>query len=283
MSNVDEWTITVRATNGQGTVQVDVDDAWARLWRRASVAGQPTGQWVGIGFRLAGTPYSLGFMAVSSGGRLLWFPTANLQAILYDEDASGQLTNYLGRPVDHLTLNPADSTGRHRSHFTYVDGGHGPNVSHHAKPGYLIPWFSVMLPNIVDHLRLVPAELSITFPPVRTDEQYPSQLVGDGRWLVVEGNDPPDVPCLVQFDIWAGVRPEWIEDAWNYLPIPHLLGIGDKEGPDIRHRSIGVRVAEDHGVVIIMSWVPGRLDRPRILRPSSFDPGDTPPLRIQSS
>jgi hypothetical protein len=33
--------------------------------------------------------------------------------------------------------------------------------------------------------------------------------------------------------------------------------------------------------VVIMSWVPGRLDRPRILRPSSFDPGDTSPLRMQ--
>lgn len=86
--NVDKWTITVRTSDGQGTVHVDVEDAWARLWRRAAVAGRPTGEWVGIGFRLAGAPYSLGFMAVSNGGRPLWFPTANLQAILYDEDAS---------------------------------------------------------------------------------------------------------------------------------------------------------------------------------------------------
>lgn len=199
-----------------------------------------------------------------------WLPSSSTYEMLASASSMKPEHPY---PLQHW---PRGATFRRRKSGADYTG------SHHARAGYLIPWFSIMLPNVVDHLRLVPEELSIKFPPVRRDEHYPAQLVGDGRWLVVDGNEPPGAPCLVQFDVWAGMRPQWTEDAWNYLPIPHLLGIGDDEGSDIRHRSIGVRVSDDCGVVVIMSWVPGQLDRPGILRPSSFDPGDTSPLRMPS-
>lgn len=240
------------------------------------VDGRPTAPWRGIAIRYQGVPYSLGFVGLSEGHRLLWFPGADLSASEYIEDTTGQFTHFVGRPVDHLTLNPDFTPGRQRSHITYVDGVHGPKVTHHHQTGDLTLWFSLLLPG-TSSLRVVPESLSICFTPRRRDPHYPEQLAGQGHWKFLEAADDPMPPTFVQFDVWAGMWSGWERDRFAFPPLAGQMGIADPERDTVHPRMAQLRLAPECGLGLIVAWVPGRLEKPMMIRSSSVK-GSIPPL-----
>ena len=271
-----ELTLTLNDRRGQGSVTVGVDDPWAGPWRQAMVVGRPTAPWRGIAIRYQGVPYSLGFVSLSEGQRLLWFPGASLSASEYIEDTTGQLTRFVGRPVDHLTLDPDFAHGRQRSHLTYVDGLHGPKITHRHRAGDLTLWFSLLLPD-TSSLRVVPESLSINFTPSRHDPDYPQQLAGQGCWEFLEAADDPIPPTFIQFDVWAGMWSGWEQDRFAFLPLAGQLGIADPERDKVYPRMARLQFTPECGLGLVVAWVPGRLKKPTMIRHSSVK-GSLPPL-----
>lgn len=271
-----EVTLTLRDERGQGSVTVDIDDPWAGPWRRSMITGKPTSPWRGVGFRHRGVPYSLGFVSLTERSRVLWFPGANLAANEYVEDIDGQLSHFVGRPVDHLTIDSEFKPGHQRSHLTYVDGSHGPQVTHRHQRGTLTLWFSLLLPG-TELLRTVPESLSVRFSAPRGDTDYPKQLAGKGSWELFEAIDDPAPPRFFQCDVWVGTWPGWRQDRFAFTPLAGLLGIADPTRDLVYPRLAMLPLSIDCGLGLVVSWVPGRLDKATMIRPSSVE-GSVPEL-----
>lgn len=263
-----DLTIEIGDRRGQGTVTVGPHDPWARVWRRAMTTGKPTYRWKGVAVRHEDIPYAFGFFGVSrKTRRLAWFPAAHASPASFNQDHHGQLTQFRGRPVDHLTLDPEDKPGRYKSHFTYEDGGHGPTVSHQPRPGELIPWFSLLLHDMTeDTMRVVPEMLRITFPAVREDHAYPAHVAGEGGWGFIDTLPKPVDPCFIQFDVWAGMTQGWDGFLYSSVPWVYKIGVDAPQQQAIHSRAFQAPFEEDRGCVVVMSWILGELDAPRLMR-----------------
>ena len=263
-----ELTLTITDRRGQGTVTVGSDDPWARLWRPAMTTGKPTDYWKGIGVRHKGVPFAAGFLGLSrKTRRLAWFPAAHASPAVFNRDSHGQLTHFVGRPLDHLTLDPEGKPGRFRSHLSYEDGSHGPTVSHYPRDGELVPWFSILLDDLSEErMRVVPEVLNIIFPAARSDSAYVAQIAGEGGWGFIEALPKPDQTCFIQFDYWAGMIEGWEDHSYSWVPWVYAMGVPAPDNQQIESRAFGAPFAPDRGCVIVMSWVLGKLDAPRLLR-----------------
>lgn len=263
-----DLTLTISDRRGRGTVTVGPDDPWARLWRPAMTTGKPTSQWKGIGVRHQDMPFAFGFLGLSrKTRRLTWFPAAHASPAVFNQDVLGQLTHFVGRPVDHLTLDPEGAPGRFKSHLTYEDGSHGPTVSHYPRDGELVPWFSLLLHDLAEErMRVVPEALNIIFPAPRGDSAYVAQVAGEGGWGFIEVLPKPEGSCFIEFDVWAGMTQGWKGHAYSCVPWVYAIGVPTPDRQDIQSRAFQADFAPDRGCVVVMSWVLGELDAPRLLR-----------------
>jgi hypothetical protein len=251
-----------------GLVNVESDNPWARVWRQAITTGKPTGQWKGIGIRHQGVPFALGFLGLSrKTRRMSWFPAAHVSPAVFNLDEDGRLAHFVGRPVDHLTLDPEGAPGRFKSHLTYEDGSHGPTVSHFPRQGELVPWFSLLLHDLdEEHTRIVPEILTVTFSPPRSDSGYVAQIAGEGGWGFIDALPRPRESCFIQFDAWGGMTEGWKDHGYSCVPWVYAIGVVTPDRQEIQSKAFQADFAEDRGCVVVMSWVLGELDAPRLLR-----------------
>lgn len=266
--------LTVHNQSGTGTQIVNSDHYLAGPWRLAIETGRPTGQWRGLAFRDGdGLPRMFGYLTHTEGGRMLWFPAANVTLPANQTDIDGVQQNHGGGVVDHVTLDVQTKGGRYRSHITFRHGAHEANVTVFPPEGHQVPWFSMLMPRL-DDLVPLPETLHIDFEAVRTDTAYPAALAGEGAWTISDGLAAPDAASFIQFDVWAGMEDHWAELEFRGIPWVLKPGIAD-DAPDPQTsdaRVAVIRISERRGLTVVMTTPQGRLRAPRLLRMSTWTP-----------
>ncbi len=264
-------TIRLLFEGGRSEVEVGPDDPTATTFRRAIVEGKPTGSWSAIVLSAPdGTPLFFGTFVRTQQGRILFCPAA--QAVVGDAPAD----EFRGVGVDHITLDNPVKPGRHRSHITFHDNPHGIAATTFPVDGHLLPWFSLLM-NGLTGLSVLPSVLKITFDPPRIDGSYPQDLIGEFKGLVsmpVPEEGPQ--PNFLQLDVWAGMTPSWrSESLLDVMPWVFQDGVADEVPAEQQAKCLRqeVELAEDRGVVLVLSRVQGRLvGANRVLRPGRWRP-----------
>lgn len=261
--------MTVRTNRGVGEVSVTDEDPLAGPFRRGMRTGHPTGRWRGVAINDdESVPRIFGYLGLSAKTRrLMWFPAAHLTLTDFSQDKNGDLRRFVGRTVDHVTLDPEGRPGRHRSHLTHTDGTRGPTVSHYPREGELIPWFSLLLPD-TSMMRVLPQKLEIRFASARPDQDYPADVAGDGFWIVIDSLAKPRLPSFLQIDVWAGMTDGWDQLHNDAVPWPLVRGVA-RNVPDPLvqpARRAFFELESDRGLALIMTRPPGELDSPRLMR-----------------
>lgn len=129
--------------------------------------------------------------------------------------------------LDHLTLDPPDPKGRHRSHVAVfglpIEDSRVLGYRTTPPPGLLIPWFTLLAPNL-DEFELLPEKLIVQFPPPRPDLSEFSKDLMRGPYLAHAPAPPASTTrTFFQFDVWAGRGFGWKQLgsrplAWAYKP-----------------------------------------------------------------
>jgi hypothetical protein len=261
--------LTIKTNRGVGRVSITDGDPLAGPFRRGMRTGHPTGTWRGVGVPDDEfVPRVFGYLGLSSKTRrLMWFPAAHLTLTELNRDEHGVLRHFVGRTVDHVTLDPEHGPSRYRSHLTHVDGTRGPTVSHFPRDGELIPWFSLLLPG-ESMMPVLPAALEVWFVPARPDAQYPRDVAGDGFWLVIDDLPRPPPRSFLQVDVWAGMTEDWQHLHSDAVPWPLVPGVAS-DVPDPLNLPASRTVlglASDRGVALVVARPPGELAGPRFMR-----------------
>ena len=264
-----DLTMTIRTNRGVGEVSVTDEDPLTGPFRRGMRTGQPTGRWRGVAITDdKSVPRVFGFLGLSEKTRrLMWFPAADLTLTEFNQDKTGDLRHFVGRILDHVTLDPEGRPGRYRSHLTHTDGSRGPTVTHQPRQGELIPWLSLLLPD-QSMMRELPQKLEIRFASARSDQKYPRDVAGDGFWIVIDGLAKPAPHSFLQIDLWAGMTDGWEQLGSDAVPWPLVPGVA-RNVPDPLvqpARRAVFKLESDRGVALIMTRPSGELEGPRLMR-----------------
>jgi len=138
-------TLEFEFSDGTGDVQVDENYPLVTVFRKCIRTGKGTGSWM---FLLAQeedheSRTILGTLAHTPGKRILFFPGHAGEVL---SDHARPVWN--GRTLDHLTLElDNDAMSRWSEHVAVL--GEAPNRGHEVRgkvrPGFLHPWFSLLL------------------------------------------------------------------------------------------------------------------------------------------
>jgi hypothetical protein len=164
---VEQEPLTLGATFpfGSGTLEATPEHPLLTPLRSAIVAGKPPGRWAWLAVQdvFIGVYKLLGSFVHSPGDRLLFFPGAEAVVVPGEQDE-----RFDEKRIDHLTLDPPDAKGRHRSHVAVfgIPGKESRGVDYSTKPpeGLLVPWFTLVCDTLAG-FEILPRELKVTFPP----------------------------------------------------------------------------------------------------------------------
>ncbi len=264
-----------RLSSGSGELKVPFTHPVVAAFRRGIEEGQLTGTWR---FLLttdtaSTTPTMVGAFVETPKGRFLYFPGAEIEVSTGTRD-----TRFEDYALDHLTLDPPKNRHYYRSHIA-VRGlperdSRGLDYRASASPGFLFPWFSLLLPGLHGFATL-PAHLYVEFPSPRSDlETYGQQLMANGGMIHLPLPAPPPSIHYIQFDIWVGHGQNWRDRqsrpiAWAYKP--EIVADAPPGRQDIQVRTVDTDFRPGFGIRIMVYRPRGRLLGARILRPR-FNP-----------
>jgi hypothetical protein len=266
-----------RFSVGDEELRVPVSHPAFAAFRRGMEDGQLTGTWR---FLLASIPPArlptiVGTVVETPNGRFLYFPGAAIE--VSTETQGSRFEQY--RPLDHVTLDQPKSNGEYRSHIA-VSGlpannkSRGAEYRSHVTPGYLLPWFSLLVPALDEFVR-IPGHLWVEFPPPRRDvEAFGKQLMANGGMIHVPLPTASSSDHYIQFDVWVGHGADWQSRRVQFLPWSSKLGILTREeelGAKIHCASVDQVFGPESGIRVCACQPLGELREPRILRPT-FNP-----------
>ncbi len=209
---------------GEGHLEVGPDHLLAAPFRQAMVAGKPPGRAVFLVCTERDPPSNrvVGAFVHTPGNRLVFFPGAAL--ILAEDDGSGQ---FVGRQLEHLTLDPPKSKDRHPTHIVVSGSGkaetHGYGYTTSPPQGYNVPWFSILAPSLQPFPKL-PRKLAVVFPALRKDTtKFAYELLRGHGSAFLELPLAKHVNNYLQLDVWAGRGADWEGKkvkplSWAYKP-----------------------------------------------------------------
>ncbi|MDH5741171.1 MAG: hypothetical protein OEY77_12675 [Nitrospira sp.] len=254
-------------SQGTGILTVGPQDQIAEPFRAAIEDDQLTGTWCYLVVGVNGIPRVLGAFVSTVGGRLLFSPAGTITAS-GSSDFSCELN-----PLNHITLEERNP-GSYASHLRGgPDRRHESSYPVHPPTGLLVPWLSLLLPDVTV-LRPLPKVLVVTFQRKQSDlPRFASDALQGGVTLV-ELPEARSGPSFVQFDFWAGMTNGWTllsarPLAWAYKPEVVANASDGQQEITIRHADI--RFSDARGVRVFVSRPAGVLRAARILRPTLFE------------
>ena len=179
---------------GKGELRADESHPLAAPFRHAMSTGKPPDPWTFLLTKDPSTQVShvLGtFMHTSKpGDRVLFFPGGRF----WLDDVGGWPARFVGKQVNHVTLDPPGKPRAHSSHIALYDlpkkESRGLGFTTKVRGGYLIPWFSLLVPK-VSFFKPLPALLDVRFQSVRTDwDRFSQRLLAQGGTRAVAVPDP---------------------------------------------------------------------------------------------
>jgi hypothetical protein len=259
--------------SGRGELKVSPDHPVFAAFRRGMEEGQLTGTWrflVATAQEIS-APFIIGTFVETPNGRLLYFPGAQIEIA----EASGT-TRFDDARLDHLTLDSPKGS-RYSSHIAVRDlpeeRSRGLSYTALLTPGFLFPWFSLLVPSL-DGFSVLPSRLYVEFPPPHPDlHRYADHLMANGGVVQIRLPSTRQYPAYYQFDVWVGHGTDWRTRraqvlAWAYKPEI----VADPPGRQDVQAGIGeAELREGVGLRVLTSRPLGRLLAPRILRPR-WDP-----------
>lgn len=258
---------------GSGTLEATPEHPLLTPLRLAIVAGKPPGRWAWFAVQEAfiGVFKLIGSFVHSPGDRLLFFPGAEVLVIPGKQDE-----RFNEKRIDHLTLDPPDVKGRHKSHVAVfgIPGKDSRGINYSTKPpeGLLVPWFTLVSDTLAG-FETLPSELRVTFPPPRPDVQsFGQELLGGIGFQAMPL--PTGVgPNFFQLDVWAGRGREWKglgarPLAWAYKA--ELVADAPAEHQQIQVVQLDIEFSDSVGLRVQCSRPGGRLrsSGANILRPT---------------
>jgi hypothetical protein len=264
-------TLNLTFSSGDGELVVGCDHPLVGAFRRAIETGRPPGAWR---YLLAynqssDVPVVLGTLVHTVGDRLLFFPAAQVTL-----DGENLYEPFIGRVLDHLTLDPPDPGSGSRSHVAVVgvpkDRSRGVGFRTVPPPGTMIPWFSLLTPGL-DGFPVLPKELSVTFPPPRPDVgSFGDRLCTAGGLTVAPLPEARGNPNFLQVDVWVGRGPAWKALktrplAWSYKP--ELVRNPPPGTQDVQVAAGDLEFSRVVGVRLLALRPQGTLGSSHILRP----------------
>jgi len=211
--------------------------------------------------------------------RVLFFPAARVQ-IPAQELASQK---FAGTVLEHITLDPPTKPSSHRSHIAVrgipSDGSRGLSYTTKVPEGWLIPWFSLLLPSL-ERLDRLPAETIIEFDPPRPDwERHFEQMVTETCLGPAAIGLPPaqGAEHFPQFDIWVGRGEGWGGHRvlagplpWAYKP--ELVRDAPSGEQEVSSARADVRLSDTAGILVSLCRPQGTVGKAHLLRPNvDFD------------
>src|ERR1700688_791965 len=254
---------------GYGEISAEPDHPLIAPLRLAIEAGRPPERWSWAVFG----EHVVGSFVHSEGNRLLFFPSG------INHLADGTLGRFYRMRLDHLSLDPPDTKGRHRSHVAVF--GLSPQESRGLaswiKPsaGKLPLWFSFVAPDLAG-FPLVPRKLTVSFRNPRPQSaDFAKQLVGVFTTAYAPVPEPIGEPNYFQFDVWAGRGPTWAWKGFRAGPLSWDGIRGVKSAPPGTRRSrvvpLSVEISTKAGVHIVASRPAGEVDGHYFWRPRLAD------------
>ncbi len=272
----EDLSLHFKYPKGQGSIEVGLDSALAAPIRVSLETGRPPGAWryLVVYDSEGEPPRVVGAMAhtPTPGDRFLFFPAAPLEV------SAQQRGTRFSEPtlMDHLTLDPPRKAGAHKSHVAAgpPSGARGLTRTTKPPPGTLVPWFSLLVPDLDPFPRL-PGEMIVRFDAPHAEEkgfqQFADRLVRAGGGTVVLPLPPAAAgSSFVQLDMWAGRGEGWRGMASRVLPWVYKTELVRAAPPGrqtVRATSIDFEVADGRGLRPILSRPEGVLLGARILRP----------------
>lgn len=250
---------------GKGDVQVGENHPLVTVFRKSIRTGEGTGSWVFLLAKEDGhdSPTILGTLAYSPGKRILFFPGHSGEVF---SDHARPVLN--GRTLDHLTLELDDAMSRWSEHVAVL--GVAPNRGHEVRgrvrPGFLHPWFSLLL-NDLGKYRQLPRRLRLAFEvPVTDRERRLPVMMGSGQSAApphLSALDRPDAGYL-QIDVWAGRGPGWKSLESCLLPLAGRVDFIEATPPDqtVKQYKQRLQLSDEAGVVVYYARPIGRPTRP---------------------
>lgn len=258
-----------RIASARGELKVNPDHPVFAAFRRGIEEGQLTGTWR---FLLAtaqeiSAPLIVGTFVETPNGRLLYFPGAQIEIA----EASGT-NRFDDAQLDHLTLD-SPKRSRYSSHIAGRDlpdeRSRGASYTAPLTPGFLFPWFSLLVPNL-DGFSFLPSRLYVEFPAPRADlHRYADHLIANGGVVQIRLPSSKQDPSYYQIDVWVGHGTDWRSRRAQVLPWvykPEIVA----HPPGRQQVQAGISEAELRegvGLRVFTSRPLGRLLSPRILRP----------------
>lgn len=257
---------------GSGTLEVTPEHPLLTPLRLAIIAGKPPGRWTWFAVQdvFIGVYKVIGSFVHSRGGRLLFFPGAEAVVVSGEQDK-----RFDGKRIDHMTLDPPDAKGRHRSHvavFGIPEKSRG--IDYRTKPpeGLLVPWFTQVCDTLAG-FETLPCELKVTFPPPRPDvERFGQDLLGGSGFQSMPLPSGAS-PSFFQLDVWAGRGRGWKAQgarplAWAYKA--ELVGDAPAESQQIQVVQLDLHFSDSVGLRLLCSRPGGKLRSSdvHILRPT---------------
>jgi hypothetical protein len=266
----DPLILEIQSSHGEGVLRASIDHPLVAAFRRGFEEGQTTGSWRFFAVtRRAEPPIVVGYFVHTPKGRVLFFPSSEIQIFTDDPTA-----RFNGKLLDHVTLDRARG-GRHASHI--AARGVAPSTSRGRNrrsrlPGSTAPWFSLLTTEL-DAFPMLPARLSVEFPPPRTDvAAYGQELVASGGVRSVQLLPPSsEGPDYVQFDVWVGRGKDWQASpvhplAWAYKP--EIVADPPAHRQNVTVNRVDVTFTTELGLALVHTRPRGRLLSPRLLRPT---------------
>jgi hypothetical protein len=230
----------------------------------AILEGRPPGQWLWFAACELNSRCSvIGSFVHTPGDRLLYFPGAAVSIERDGRDVSGSR-------MDHLTLDPPTPKGRHSSHVALSEGARGNKYGSRPPHGHLMPWFSLLTPNL-DQFPTMPAELKVSFPPPRPDVQSFGRDLLNGPGLRVIRLAQGAADKFFQMDVWVGRVHDWQllrahPLSWAYKS--ELVSDAPSDSQRVDFIQQDVEFATSIGLRIFCLRPRGRLAGLHILRPT---------------
>jgi hypothetical protein len=152
-------TLVLKYSHGVGELNADLTHPVAAAFRRGMEEGQLTGSWRFLVLKADPSPrLILGTFVRTRRDRILFFPGGT--AIVSTDDPTAK---FYARHLGHITLDP-QRTQTSASHFASrgLPPKHSRGLEYRTTPppGHMVPWFSLLLPDL-EGLSVLPKTLSI--------------------------------------------------------------------------------------------------------------------------
>lgn len=248
-------------TLGVGEKRLEELDPLAAVFRRSIRTGAPTGSWFYLVARPSKgmIPKVFGTLAVTQAKRLLFFPgrVGTIATVPKDDPLNGYL-------VDHVTLEmDAAMTGfKEHSSVLKEQRSRGRDRSGPIHDGIMHPWFSLLLPEVSEHIDL-PSKFLLEINMPKSDIQRRAHAIMGQPVLINDCWFPAprsSNPHYFQIDVWAGRGNAWQTRHADVFPWPIMNDVVEGHlGEEVERKAQWKNLEPDIGVAIVLTRPSGTL------------------------